>query len=956
MRLFFFFIVANFTFSVCAQINHTHAAERQIGIKKRKILDENSLVQNLQFRNVGPTVMSGRVTDVDVNPDDPTKFYVSYASGGLWYTENNGQSFTPIFDHEDVITIGDFAVDWKNNVIIVGTGEVNSSRSSYAGNGIYKSVDNGKNWQYLGLPESHHIGKVMIQPTNNNIIYVAALGHLYSANKDRGIYKTTDGGKTWKHVLYIDENTGGIDLEYDKKNPDILYASVWHRERRAWDFIENGKGGGIYKSTDGGESWKLITDASSGFPHGEGVGRIGLAVAQNNTNILYAIIDNQFIKPDTTKPDLTKLTAKQLKGISKEAFLILDEKELDTFLVENDFPKEFSSKTIKEKVKKGEWQPNVLNEYLNLGDYDFNAQVYGCEVYRSDDAGKTWRKTHTEEITGMFFTYGYYFSTMYVAPQNDEHIYILGFNLLKSEDGGKTFSGISKENVHPDHHALWLNPKDLGHIINGNDGGINITYDDGKTWSNANNPAVGQFYTVDVDNAEPYNVYGGLQDNGVWFGPSTYNRSNYWMISGEYPYKSLYGGDGMQVRIDLRDNQTVYTGYQFGFYARLKNRHEEISIRPGNLLGEPALRFNWQTPIWLSKHNQDVLYYGANKFFRSLNKGENLTALSPDLSNGKKPGNVPYGTITSIHESPKRFGLIYCGTDDGNVWLTKDGGYTWDNISGKLPQNLWVSRVAASAHNEGTVYVSLNGYRFDNFQPWLFASNDYGTSWTQIGTDLPFEPINVVKEDPKNKNIIYVGTDNGLYVSINGGKTFMTMKGGLPRVAVHDLAIQERENELVVGTHGRSIFIASLNEIQTLDTLLNKELFVFKIPSIEFDKNWGSKWASYVEPYQPVVDFTYFINNPASVIVSIQDTTGMILFELTDTAEAGLNYLSYHLVMNENAALNKNKKVKNDGVGKEIKQAGDKKYYLPPGKYFLKISAPGLLEEKKEFFIKEKDR
>ncbi|MBC8047530.1 MAG: glycosyl hydrolase, partial [Fimbriimonadaceae bacterium] len=291
------------TMHAFVQVNPTSADERTKGLGKRKTLEENSLVSNIQFRNIGPTIMSGRVTDVDVNPNDPTKFYVSYASGGLWYTENNGQSFTPIFDHEDVITIGDFAVDWQNNLIVVGTGEVNSSRSSYAGNGIYRSNDNGKSWEYIGLPESHHIGKIIIHPSNNNIIYVAVLGHLYSPNKDRGIYKTTDGGKTWEQTLYVDENTGGIDMDIDPENPNVLYAAMWHRERRAWDFIENGSDGGIYKSIDGGETWKLITDTNSGFPNGDGVGRIGISVAQNNSNIIYAIIDNQFTKPDTSKVD-----------------------------------------------------------------------------------------------------------------------------------------------------------------------------------------------------------------------------------------------------------------------------------------------------------------------------------------------------------------------------------------------------------------------------------------------------------------------------------------------------------------------------------------------------------------------------------------------------------------------------------------------------------------------------
>jgi hypothetical protein len=411
------------------------------------------------------------------------------------------------------------------------------------------------------------------------------------------------------------------------------------------------------------------------------------------------------------------------------------------------------------------------------------------------------------------------------------------------------------------------------------------------------------------------------------------------MSSGEYPYKALYGGDGMQVRIDTRDNATVYTGYQFGFYARLHNRNEEISIRPGNILGEPALRFNWQTPVWLSRHNQDILYYGANKFFRSMNKGEHLTAISPDLTNGKRQGNVPYGTLTTIHESPIKFGLIYCGTDDGNAWVSEDGGYNWKKISDQLPRGLWVSRVHASAHDEGTVYLSLNGYRFDNFEPYLYVSNDYGNTWKQIGTDLPFEPVNVVKEDPKNKNIIYVGTDNGLYVSLNQGKNFMTMQGGLPRVAVHDLAIQERENELVVGTHGRSIYITPLDEVQGLDTLLTKEIFLFDVPPVSYDKSWGSKYAFYAEANVPELEIAYYVKENVETKMLILDSTEAILTTLTDTAEAGLNFIIYHLTVSNTAGT--------------MKTADDGNTYLLPGKYRLRLQVRDTVYYEREFYIQE---
>jgi hypothetical protein len=406
---------------------------------------------------------------------------------------------------------------------------------------------------------------------------------------------------------------------------------------------------------------------------------------------------------------------------------------------------------------------------------------------------------------------------------NPDKVFALGVTLHMSTDGGKTWKEIDKANVHADHHALWINPDRDSHIINGNDGGVNITYDDGATWFKANSPALGQYYAVTVDNARPYNVYGGMQDNGVWWGPSNNRESVNWHDTGDYPFKRIMGGDGMQVQVDTTDNLTTYTGFQFGNYSRLNRtnpRGTAKRITPRHELGEKPLRFNWQSPILLSPHNQQVLYFGSNKIYRSFNRGDTMIALSGDLTKGGREGDVPYGTLTTISESPKRFGLIYTGTDDGNIHISKDAGFSWQLISApkskglSLPQNLWVSRVAASAHKAERVYVSLNGYRYDDFSPYLFVSEDYGTTWTAIGKDLPAEPVNVVKEDPKNENIIYVGTDGGLYVSFNKGQSFMMWNKGMPKsIPVHDIAIQTRENEIVIGTHGRSIYIAKLDEV-----------------------------------------------------------------------------------------------------------------------------------------------
>ena len=826
------------TLTIWAQVSPTPAAERMKGLEQRRKLENISLLNNIPFRSIGPNIMSGRVADLEVNQEDPTEFYVAYASGGLWHTTNNGHSFTPIFDSADILTIGDIAVNWgKPRTIWIGTGEVNSSRSSYAGNGLYKSTDNGKNWEWLGLPESHHIGKIQLHPTNPQIAWVAALGHLYSPNKERGVYKTTDGGRNWKQTLYMDENTGAVDLDINPVNANELMASVWYRARRAWKFEESGPTSGIYKSTDGGETWKLTSGPGSGFISGK-TGRIGIAYYPANPRIVWAIVDNNNPRPDTSagKPD-TLYKKDDFKNITKAEFANLLDNRLDTFLRKNFFPRKYTAKLVKEMVATEKVKSTAIWEWLDTDDGFQNTGIYGCEVYRSEDGGSTWKKTNEKSI-GIYSTFGYYFGKIYPSPYNPGKVFITGITAQISLDSGRTFKDIDKGNVHADHHAFWINPKKDSHLIDGNDGGVNISYDDGANWYKANMPAVGQFYSVAVDDAKPYNVYGGLQDNGSWWGPSNHKEDIGWIDNGQYNYRRINGGDGMQVQVDTRDNATMYSGFQFGVYGRYlkEKRGSQKSLRPIHELGEKPLRFNWQSPILLSKHNQDVFYIGSNRLYRSLNKGDTVIAMTDDLTNGRVKGNVPYGTLTTISESPLRFGLLYTGTDDGNVHVTRDGGYTWqplhyikteitDKKGNKKPSsngglqtnNLWVSRVAASQHKESKLYVALNGYRYDNFAPYLYSSEDYGERWTQLGKDLPAEPINVVKEDPVDPSIIYVGTDGGLYVSFNSGYSFMMWNAGLPKsVPVHDIAIQQRENEIVIGTHGRSLYVAKLDDVQQL--------------------------------------------------------------------------------------------------------------------------------------------
>ena len=939
--LFFLSLVWN----ARAQVAPTSTQDRAEGYAKRLEMAEQSLAGGLSMTNIGPTIMSGRVVDIDVNEDATQHYYVAYASGGLWYTDNYGASFSPLFDYEAVMTIGDIAVDWKNNIIWLGSGEVNSSRSSYAGNGMYKSTDGGKTWQHLGLEETHHIGRVVFHPNNPEVAWVAALGHLYSPNPERGVYKTTDGGKTWNKTLFISEDAGVVDLIMDPTNPDILYAAGWERERKAWNFKGNGEGSGIFKSVDGGITWKRVTTGDNGFPHDAGVGRIGLDISRQNPNKIYALLDNQNRR--VAEEQEYEVTKDVLREISNSAFLTLDDKDINDYMDREGFPSKYNAEMVKSGIKSGKIKPIDLVTYVeDANSLLFDTPVIGAEVYVTEDGGETWQKANEDYIDGVYSSYGYYFGVIRVSPQNDEKIYILGVPFLKSENGGKEFKSIDGDNMHSDHQALWVSSSIEGLLINGNDGGINTSFDDGKTWTKQNTIPVGQFYSVNVDHAKVYNVYGGLQDNGVWTGPSNYTYSTRWQARGQYPYKSIYGGDGMQVAVDTRDNNTVYTGLQFGNYARV-NKHtgKTTGIKPVHELGDSPLRFNWQSPIHLSVHNQDVVYFGSNKFHRSLNQGDDWDINSKDLTKGGKKGNVPYGTLTTIDESPLRFGVIYVGSDDGLVHLSKDGGNTWTNISAGLPADQWVSRVEASNFDLNRVYVTLNGYRWDNFESMVFVSEDAGQSWKRIGADLPAEPVNVIKEDPYNENILYVGTDHGLYVSLDRGNSFMVLDKNLPHVAVHDLVIQPQAKDLVIGTHGRSIYRVNVRELEQLtDKIVAKPVHVFSIDKSRYNARWGDvRYVSWYGYFKASVNVPVFVKNGGIGKLNIYSNGGTLLFSDDITLEKGLNYIDYNMTIDaEKLAgfekeLKKARKTNQEG----LKKKEDDNFYLIPGEYKVEISING---------------
>jgi len=920
------------TLSISAQQNTSSAKSVQDALIQKQNLTQKSIVKNLEFTNIGPTIMSGRVVDIDVNPNDTNEFYVGYASGGLWYTNNNGTTFTPVMDNSPTQNVGDIAIDWKNGTIWVGTGESNSSRSSYPGIGILKSTDKGKTWQHVGLSDSHHIGRIIINKNNPDEVVIGVIGHLYSKNKERGVYKTTDGGKTWKNTLFINDMTGVIDISVSPTNPNVLFAASWERMRKSWDFDGDGNGSAIYKSTDAGSSWKKLTVNGKGFPVGTGVGRIGLAAF--NDNVVYAFLDNQFRRAAKPKKKGSGIQKDDFKTMSVSNFMKLENKQLNSYLRSNRFDRSETAASVKAAVRTGAIKPSHLATYLEDANSKlFNSPVIGAELYKSTNGGKSWKKTHKGYLDGVYSSYGYYFGIMGVSAIDQNKVYIGGVPLLKSDDGGKSFKNIGASNMHSDHQALWINPTKLGHIVNGNDGGVNITLDDGKNWTKNNPHAVGQFYSVNVDNKKPYNVFGGLQDNGVWYGSSNYRFSKGWNGSGNYAYKRIGGGDGMQVQIDSRDNETVYTGSQFGFYFRLNLKTgKRKSIHPKHKLGDSPYRYNWQTPILLSPHNQDILYMGANKLLRSMDQGATFEVISDDLTTGGKKGNVPYGTLSSISESTLQFGLIYTGSDDGLIHVTKDGGNTWNNITGNLPKDLWVSRVEASKYKKGRVYATLNGMRSDDFGVYVYSSENYGGTWKSISSNIPTSAVNVIKEDSVNEYILYVGTDNGLYVSFNNGTTWHPFSNGLPNVAVHDIVIQKRDKELVVGTHGRSIYRTNIAQLQKFNHFSSESVHLFDLKSIRSSSRWGSSWSQWSTPNVPKVAVSLYSNSVKKVTVKVV-AGNVVVNSFTVHADKGFNAASYDVSFSKKGR----KAYAKANPKSKLKAAQNGIYYLPKGKYTLKV-------------------
>jgi photosystem II stability/assembly factor-like uncharacterized protein len=926
-------------------------ADKQAAWKKHQELVSISPYAGLVWRNVGPIVQGGRLVDMEVVPGQPYTFYAAYASGGLWKTSNNGHSFEPLFDQQPSMIMGDIAVDPNNpETVWVGTGENNSSRSSYGGMGIYRSDDGGENWRYMGLGDTDRIGRILIDPNDSDLIYVAALGKLYTPGGQRGIFRSTDGGKSWKQVFKGGDWTGVIDLVFKPDDPKTLYAASWDRKRRPWDFTEGGEGSAIYKSSDGGDNWARI---EGGLPAGDLVGRIGLAVSPHSPDTLYASIDNQQLLPeDKWELGDRPVNAKRLRTMTKEEFLAQDKNEIEYFIRNSDFDIDVDADKLIEWVKSGEVTiQDIINELGDANANLFNTDVVGLQVWRSDDAGSSWKITHDGPLDGVVYSYGYYFGEIRVSPQDVNQVYVLGVPVVKSDDGGKTWFSVQGRDVHGDYQSMWINPKHPDHLMIGNDGGADVSYDGGKTWVKVDAQPLGQFYTVNVDMEEPYNVYGGLQDNGTIRCSST----NRWQ-TGENCAR-INGGDGMYVAVDPRDSKTVYTGSQFGYYAKLSAAGRD-EVRPRNAFGEPALRYNWNTPVILSPHSADVVYFGTNRLYRSLDQGQTWAAISEDLSRSKNRGDVPFATLTSISESSLEFGLIWAGTDDGQVWVTETGGSQWQDVASQLPKDRWVSRVEASSHERNRAYVTLNGYRDDDIRAYVYRTDDLGKHFTDISKGLPDEAVNVIREDPLVPDILYVGTDRGVYVSINKGETWSALTGGLPNVPVHDLVVHPRERELVAGTHGRSIWIVDVLPLQDLvDAGADTALKVFYVDEVKASRYWRgerSRWFFRSED-APKSTVKYWSNSAGPASIEILDSNEAVVRRLSAEAVDGMNSFDWDLLVDEELALaaesSSQQNSKEDKAGSDEEKTfslADTPYaesvrlghtlYAVPGDYTIKVS------------------
>jgi photosystem II stability/assembly factor-like uncharacterized protein len=930
----------------CSVSARTNDASRWRAWQQHIDMQQSSPYRAIPWRSIGPIVQGGRVVDIELVANDSSTLYVAYASGGLWKSSNSGQSFEPLSDSLPTSISGDLAIDPNNaQVLWYGTGEPNASRSSYSGLGLFKSEDGGKTFARAGLDGADRIAEVIVDPSNSQHILVAVQGPLYSAGGLRGLYRSTDGGKGWQQTIKPDNaTTGATDVIFHPSNPKIVYAATWDHLRKPWDFRGSGPGSAVYKSIDGGASFtrlKIFTASEAAE-----IGRIGLAVSAASPDTLYVSVDHQGKLSDADQASAdSALSPALLRNMRTEEFLAIDPDEIEAFIRSQDLPDTMSAETLRADITSGRITLAQLRERLLDGNASlFDTDIRALELYRSDDQGQSFRKTHAEPIREFTYTYGYYFGKLAVSPADADHVVLLGVPLGESRDGGKTFLGtLNDKSLHVDHHVWRFDPQNPKRVFVGNDGGIDVSHDGGKHWQRLDRSTVGQSYTIAVDMAEPYNVYTGMQDNGTYRGSSRAKPDDL------EAWSFLNGGDGMQIQVDPRDASVHYTGYQFGNYRR----SDGTRVRAIAPFDAPTLRYNWQTPILMSSHNPDIIYMGANRLFRSLDRGKTMEAISGDLTRSKERGNVPFATITSISESPTQFGLLWAGTDDGQVWVTDNAGNSWREASQSLP-NAWISRVEASRFARFRAYAAVNVYRADDQRALLYTTDNLGRSWREIGQGIPAAPLNVVREDPQNENILYVGTDRGVYVSIDRGKSWTTYGSGFPTAPVHDLVVHPRERELVVATHGRSVWIADALPLQEHASLsAQTKLQLFHIAPVQFQRYWRqspSRWFDQSDS-APKVPITFYSAQADKVTLSVESKSGDVLWRSTKDAERGMNHLVWDFMVDLPAAISVEKaaiqKQLDAGTLKAPINLREQPYqniaqykwpaYLQPGSYTLRI-------------------
>lgn len=808
----------------------------------------SELLSALTYRSLGPARQGGRILHIAVPEGKPYTFYIGTASGGVWKTVNNGTTFSCVFEEMGSPVIGHLTIAPSNpDIIWAGTGDAASGRISLLGDGVYKSGDGGETWDFMGLKNTVHIGRIAVHPENPDIVYAAAVGYHFSENEERGLYKTEDGGKTWKKCFFISPAVGIVDVILKPDDPDVVFCASYDKWRKPWHFEEAGPKSGIFRSGDAGQTWAKL---ERGLPDGK-LGRIGLDISRSRPDVIYAVIDNFNTRPPT------EAEASRDKRQGKE-------------------PQE---------------------------------RRIGGEVYCSEDAGDTWEKRSPD---GYGIGGGKWYGQIKVDPGNHEIVYVPHTLLYRSKDGGRTWGKGGPANlargVHVDHHAVWVDPKNSNHIILGNDGGLAQSYDDGETWDVYENIPIAQFYAVGVDMEEPYHIYGGTQDTGSVKIPS---NSVYGRITRD-DWAAVGGGDGMQNRPDPENSRWLYNEYQFGNLQRFDQKLSMgTGIKPSSAEGEPELRFNWNAPLIISPHNPRILLFGSQFLHQSLDRGENWRKISPDLTTNdpeKLKGNIEFCTLTTISESPLSPGIIWAGSDDGKVQVTRDGGGNWADVTPNLteagaPEEYYVSRVFASRHQPGSAFAVKTGFQRDDFRPFVFRTDDYGQTWTPLSGNLPQKTIYVIAEDHKNPRLLFIGNDTGVFVSIDGGKIWNPLKNNMPVIPVFDLLIHPRENDLVVGSYGRGIYAADIAPLQEMnEDMLSEEMYLFEAePKRQTaDRYRGDPFGQrqFTAPNEPDGLVVYYYLKEKSenkVTVSVADPYGTKWAELRGKNTAGLNKVVWNM-------------------------------------------------------------